>query len=64
MNQTNGYIYVRNHPSYDVDDACKMGKANNNTQMDTRYTTGDMLLVILREVFEVPIIWYEENKGT
>ena len=20
MNQTNGYIYVRNHPSYDVDD--------------------------------------------
>jgi len=29
MNQTNGYIYIRNHPSYDVDDACKMGKANN-----------------------------------
>ena len=25
MNSTNGYIYVRNHPSYDVYDACKMG---------------------------------------
>ena len=24
MNQTHGYIYVRNHPSYDVDDACKI----------------------------------------
>ena len=29
MNSTNGYIYVRNHPSYDVDDACKMGKGKN-----------------------------------
>jgi hypothetical protein len=28
------YIYVRNHPSYDVDDACKMGKANNIPERD------------------------------
>ena len=30
MNQTNGYIYVRNHPSYDVDDACKIGINQEN----------------------------------
>ena len=41
MNQTNGYIYVRNHPSYDVDDACKMGKAINIPERDTQYATGD-----------------------
>jgi len=35
MNQTNGYIYVRNHSSYDVDDACKMSKANNIPERDT-----------------------------
>ena len=42
MNKTNGYIYVRNHPSYDVDDACKMGKANNIPERD-------MLVAKLRE---------------
>ena len=34
MNQPNGYIYVRNHPFYEVDDACKMGKANNIPERD------------------------------
>lgn len=29
-NQTNGYIYVRNNQSYDVDNACKMGKPKNH----------------------------------
>lgn len=29
INSTNGYIYVRNHSSYDIDDVCKMGKATN-----------------------------------
>ena len=29
MKSTNGYIYVRNHPLYDVDNACKMDKAKN-----------------------------------
>ena len=42
MNQTNGYIYVINHPSYDVDDACKMGKVNNIPERD-------MLVAKLRE---------------
>ncbi len=35
IKSTNGYIYVRNHPSYDVDDTYKMGKSNN---IPERYT--------------------------
>lgn len=37
MNQTYGYIYFRNHPSYD--DACKMGKTNNIPERDTAVKT-------------------------
>ena len=55
MNQTNGYIYVRNHPSYDVDDACKMGKANNIPERDTQYATGEIKRGYFEVVFEVPI---------
>ena len=55
MNQTNGYIYVRNHPSYDVDDACKMGKANNIPERDTQYATGEIKRGYFEAVFEVSI---------
>ena len=55
MNQTNGYIYVRNHPSYDVDDACKMGKANNIPERDTQYATGEIKRGYFGAVFVVPI---------
>jgi superfamily II DNA or RNA helicase len=55
MNQTNGYIYVRNHLSYDVDDACKMGKANNIPERDTQYATGEIKRGYFEAVFEVPI---------
>ena len=55
MNQTNGYIYVRNHPSYDVDDACKMGKANNIPERDTQYATGEIKRGYFEAVFEIPI---------
>ena len=54
MNQTNGYIYVRNHPSYDVNDACKMGKANNIPERDTQYATGEIKRGNFIAVFEVP----------
>jgi hypothetical protein len=59
MNQTKGYIYVRNHPSYDVDDACKMGKTNNIPERDTQYATGEIKRGYFEGVFEVPI----ENMG-
>jgi len=55
MNSTNGYIYVRNHPSYDVDDACKMGKANNIPERDKQYATGEIKRGYFDAVFEVPI---------
>jgi hypothetical protein len=40
MTSINGYIYVRNHPSYE--DACKMGKSNNIPERDTQYATGEI----------------------
>ena len=55
MNQTNGYIYVRNHQSYDVYDACKMGKTNNIPERDTQYATGEIKRGYFEAVFEVPI---------
>jgi superfamily II DNA or RNA helicase len=55
MNQTKGYIYVRNHQSYDVYDACKMGKANNIPERDTQYATGEIKRGYFEAVFEVPI---------
>ena len=55
MNSTNGYIYIRNHPSYDVDDVCKMGKANNIPERDTQYATGEIKRGYFEEVFEVCI---------
>ena len=35
MESMNGYIYIRNHPSYD--NGCKLGKANNISERDTQY---------------------------
>jgi len=55
MNSINGYIYVRNHPSYDVDDACKMGKAKNIPERDSQYATGEIKRGYFEAVFEVPI---------
>jgi superfamily II DNA or RNA helicase len=55
MNLTNGYIYVRIHSSYDVDDACKMGKTNNIPERDTQYATGEIKRGYFETVFEVPI---------
>jgi len=42
MESTNGYIYIRNHTSYDKYDACKLGKANNIPERDTQYATGEI----------------------
>ncbi len=55
MNQTEGYIYIRNHSSYDDDAACKMGKANNIPERDTQYATGEIKRGYFEAIFKVPI---------
>lgn len=55
MEQSIGYIYIRSHPSYDVDDACKLGKATNIPERDTQYATGEIKRGNFEVVFEVPI---------
>jgi len=59
MNLTKAYIYARSHPSYELDDACKIGKANNIPERDTQYATGEIKRGYFEAVFEVPI----ENVG-
>jgi superfamily II DNA or RNA helicase len=51
METINGYIYIRNHPSYDEYNGCKMGKSINIPDRDTQYTTGE----IKRGKFELVI---------
>ena len=55
MNSASGYIYIRNHPSYDIDDVYKMGKANNIPERDTQYATGEIKRGYFEAVYEVPI---------
>ena len=55
MKQINGYIYVRNHKSYDIYDACKMGKSDNIPNRDSQYATGEIKRGHFEVVFEVPI---------
>jgi len=59
MESTEGYIYIRNHPSYDADDGCKLGKANNIPERDTQYATGE----IKRGNFEMVIEMSQEVIG-
>jgi superfamily II DNA or RNA helicase len=50
----NGYIYIRNHPSYDEDDVCKLGKTNNIPERDTQYATGEIKRGNFEMVIEMP----------
>jgi superfamily II DNA or RNA helicase len=50
----NGYIYIRNHPSYDEYDGCKLGKANNIPDRDTQYATGEIKRGNFELVIEMP----------
>jgi predicted helicase len=55
-----GYIYVRTHPSYEIKNACKLGKSSNIPERDAQYVTGEITRGIFELVFEVPL----ENMGT
>lgn len=55
MKQTKGYIYIRKHPSYDVHNACKIGKTINIPERDVQYATGEIERGYFETVFEVPV---------
>jgi len=55
MNSIHGYIYVRNHTSYDVYDLCKLGKASNIPERDGQYATGEIERGYFEAVFQIPI---------
>jgi superfamily II DNA or RNA helicase len=53
-NSINGYIYIRNHPSYNEYDACKMGKTTNIPDRDMQYATGEIKRGYFELVIQVP----------
>ena len=54
MNQTNGYYYIRCHPSYDIYEACKGGICENIPERENTYITGEITRGYFELVFEVP----------
>jgi superfamily II DNA or RNA helicase len=55
-NSINGYIYIRNHPSYYEYDACKMGKTTNIPERDIQYATGEIKRGYFELVIQVPVL--------
>jgi len=54
MEQEYSYIYIRNHPSYDKEKACKLGKTHNIPERDSQYATGEIRRGYFYPVFQVP----------
>ena len=54
MTQQHGYIYIRTHPSYDIENACKVGKTKNIPERENTYATGEIKRGNFEAVFEVP----------
>lgn len=53
MTQQHGYIYIRTHPSYDIENACKVGKTKNIPERENTYATGEIRRGKFSTVFEV-----------
>lgn len=50
----NAYIYIRRHPSYEVEKACKLGKTDNIPDRESTYITGELKRGNFDLVIEVP----------
>ena len=48
-----GYIYIREHESYEKYNACKVGKTLNILERDSLYTTGEIKRGVFTIVLEV-----------
>ena len=53
MEEKYGYIYIRIHPSYDIEKACKLGKTYNIPERDSQYATGEIRRGYFYPVFQV-----------
>jgi predicted helicase len=54
MTSLHGYIYVRNHSSYDLNNACKLGKTSNIPDRDSQYATGEIKRGYFKPIFQIP----------
>jgi superfamily II DNA or RNA helicase len=55
MKNINGYIYIRTHISYDVHNACKLGKTINIPERDDTYKTGEIIKGKFFNVYQIDI---------
>ena len=53
MSIYNGYIYIRNHQSYNINNVIKLGKTFNIPERDMQYATGELIRGTFEEVFEI-----------
>lgn len=53
ITQIQGYIYIREHTSYDYYDLCKLGKTINIPDRDSQYATGEIKRGQFSYVYEV-----------
>ena len=54
MDNKIGYIYIREHPSYDEHKLCKVGKASLIPERDTQYATSEIIRGKFNNVYELP----------
>jgi len=50
-----GYIYIRNHKSYDIYNVCKLGKTISIPERDIQYATGEVQRGYFEVAYEVSI---------
>ena len=53
MDSNNGYIYIRSHQYYELDNVCKLGKTKNISNRDSTYATGEYKRGYFKLVIEI-----------
>lgn len=50
-----GYIYIRQHESYNIENVCKLGVTTNIPERDNQYVTGEIRRGYFNNVYEISI---------
>ena len=53
MTTNNGYIYIRRHKYFDIDNTCKLGKTKNIPDRDSVYKTNELKKGYFEYIIEI-----------
>ncbi len=53
MTEEKGYLYIREHPSYNIYNSCKIGITKNIVNRNNQYITGEIKKGIFTNIFEI-----------